>query len=174
MGWETSILAPGITSISSFIRLAKSSQLSAEVHSDLSFKTIIKSPLSIGIGSVGISPLPIFVTIVLISGNFAFRIFSYLVVVSIICVNELPVIIVALIAKSPSSIVGINSPPIFWKTTNAITNNPTAIPKTTFLICNALSKNGVYIFSNHAIILSLKFSLCSVFLDKNIALIIGT
>ena len=69
------MFAPGIASISSFIKLAKSSQLSADVHSDLSFKTIIKSPLSIGIGSVGISPLPILVTIVLISGNFAFNIF---------------------------------------------------------------------------------------------------
>ncbi|MNR40882.1 hypothetical protein D3C85_1592120 [compost metagenome] len=79
----------------------------------MSFSTIIISPLSIGIGSVGISPLPILVTMVLISGNLAFRIFSYSVVVFIICERELPVIIVAFKAKSPSSIVGMNSPPIF-------------------------------------------------------------
>ncbi|MNL23782.1 hypothetical protein D3C87_1451850 [compost metagenome] len=144
IGCEISILAPGMISISSFMAFAKSSQLwYLPFHSFLSFRTIIKSPLSIGIGSVGISPLPILVTIVLISGNLAFNNFSYFVVVSTICVSELPVIIVALIAKSPSSIVGINSPPIFWKMINAKTKNPREMPKTTFLNCNALFKKGV-------------------------------
>ena len=46
--------------------------------------------------------------------------------------------------------------------------------KTSFLKRNAPSKNGAYIFSNQAIILSLKLILCSVFLDKNMALIMGT
>ncbi|MNX24281.1 hypothetical protein D3C86_542980 [compost metagenome] len=124
--------------------LAISSQLRyLPFHSFLSFKTIIRSPLSIGIGSVGISPLPILVTIVLISGNLAFRICSYLVAVSTICESELPVIMVALIAKSPSSIVGINSPPMFWKTIKAKANNPIAIERTTFLNSKAFFNNGV-------------------------------
>src|SRR5690242_5073255 len=132
------------------------------------------SPFSIGIGSVGISPLPIFVTMVFISGNFAFNIFSHWVVVFIIEVNELPVIILVSKARSPSSMVGINSPPIFWKINKATANKPIEIKRTIFLAFNALFNSGMYFCSNQDIIRSLKLVLCSVFFDKNKEVIMGT
>ena len=69
MGCSNERLQPGIALIFSFIFSAKSSLLNAVVHCFLSFSTIIISALSIGIGSVGISLVPIFVTTSLTSGN---------------------------------------------------------------------------------------------------------
>ena len=111
MGCETSMFAPGIFMSSAFILPPNSSVVSLVFHSLLSFKVIIKSALSLGLGSVGISPLPILLTTLMTSGNFSLIIFSYAVVVFIICESEEPVIIVELMAKSPSSNFGINSPP---------------------------------------------------------------
>src|SRR3989344_2927900 len=69
MGCENSVVTPGISSKVSSIFSINSSLESADVHSSLSFRRIIMSPASIGIGSVGISAEPILVTIILISGN---------------------------------------------------------------------------------------------------------
>ena len=53
---------------------ANSGNVFADVHSFLSFKITIISAASIGIGSVGTSPLPIFVTTFITSGKCDFKI----------------------------------------------------------------------------------------------------
>ena len=121
-----------------FIFSESSSQVAADVHSDLSFKIIIISAASVGIGSVGISPLPIFPITFCTSGNLFFRICAA-------CIHAFDVVLILLLcstlvstAKSPSGNSGINSPPNFVKTNMAITNSETEIPITVFWNFNTL------------------------------------
>ncbi|MNL49962.1 hypothetical protein D3C87_1729380 [compost metagenome] len=88
---------------------------------------------SIDIGSVGTSAAPILLTTCSTSGKFFRIIFSILVVVAIVFDNEVPVFRTGWITKSPSSSVGINSPPMVANKTTDITNKPIA-PKSTFLV----------------------------------------
>ena len=99
------------------------------VHSFLSFKTIIKSVASGGIGSDGISPLPVFPTTALTSGNSFINLDACILVV-ILCESDVPCGILNSKAKSPSSNCGINSPPIFEKMKPVIINNANAAATT--------------------------------------------
>ena len=63
------VVIPGISATALPIFSANSLKVLAEVHSDLSFKITIISAASIGMGSVGTSPLPILVTTFSTSGN---------------------------------------------------------------------------------------------------------
>ena len=83
MGWVNSVVTPGMLSRVSSIFSIISSLVLAEVHSDLSFMITMASAASMGMGSVGISALPILETISIISGNLALSICSALVVASI-------------------------------------------------------------------------------------------
>ena len=131
-----------MTSKTSAILFAKSSLLDAETHSDLSFKIIIKSAASTGIGSVGISPEPILETTCKTSGKLSNNNFSALVVAFIVLLNELPVITLVSTAKSPSSSVGINSPPKLLKTINEKINKIAVTVTTTTLVRIANFKIG--------------------------------
>ena len=112
MGCKNPKLTPGIEfSKVVCIFSANSSFDSAETHSFLSFKMIIKSHASIGIGSVGISAVPIFPTTCFTSGNLAKRILDILEVVSTVLVRLVPIIKRVSTAKSPSSKEGMNSAP---------------------------------------------------------------
>ena len=112
----------------------------AEVHSFLGFNTIIISPASIGIGSVGISPLPIFVTTISTSGKRSFNILAALFVYSIVVVILLPGKIRASTAKSPSSKAGINSPPKRDITKTAIVKSESTTAKIIVRTFKALIK----------------------------------
>ena len=142
MGCENSVVTPGRSSSTFSISCVNSSLVFPEVHSLLSFKIIIISAASIGIGSVGISDEPIFDTIIFISGNLTFNNFSAFVVVSISCESELPEAIIMWVAMSPSSKFGINSPPKFEKINNETANNPNETPIINPLISSAFSKIG--------------------------------
>ncbi len=124
-----------MSSNASAILFANSSLLDAETHSDLSFRIIIKSPASTGIGSVGISPEPILETTCKTSGKLSKSIFSAFVVAFIVFESELPVITRVSTAKSPSSSVGINSPPKFLNTITAITKSPKVLVRIIALLC---------------------------------------
>ena len=94
---------------------------------------------SIGIGSVGTSPLPILVTTFSTSGNCVLRICAAFWVLAIVVFKLLPVKTLVSTAKSPSSNAGINSPPnvVNIKTAkmkNAITDNKTVLGKLTTLL----------------------------------------
>ena len=143
IGWENSVNAPGISDKACSIFSISSSFVSAEVHSLLSFKRIIISPASIGIGSVGISAEPILVTIIFTSGNLSLNIFSACVVASTSWDNELPDAMIKCVAISPSSNVGMNSPPNELKTNKLATNKPMATAIIAALTCSAFSKIGV-------------------------------
>ena len=116
-------MVPKTTSNSFPIFSASSGNVFAEVHSDLSFKIIITSPASIGIGSVGTSPLPILETIFMTSGNLLFKIADAFVALSMLVFKLLPGNTLISKAKSPSSNAGINSPPKKVSVTIAETNN---------------------------------------------------
>ena len=90
--------------------------------------TII-SAASIGIGSVGTSPLPILVTTFSISGNLSNKIFDAFCVYSTVVAKLLPVKTLVSIAKSPSSNAGINSPPKNEKAIKLEINKPTTADK---------------------------------------------
>ncbi|MNU83140.1 hypothetical protein D3C71_728340 [compost metagenome] len=142
MGCENSVVTPGISSNTSSICFISSSLESAEVHSSLSFNRMIISPASMGIGSVGISAEPILVTIILISGKRFFNSFSAFVVVSTSWESELPEAMMTCVAISPSSKVGMNSPPNLPNTMNAMSKRTTAIPTTMAFIFKAPSNIG--------------------------------
>ena len=103
-----------------------SSLVFALVHSALGLSAIIMSALSTGIGSVGISALPILVTICFISGYFVLSNFSPIVVASVIWLRLVPCDMLNSAAKSPSSRFGMNSPPSFENAARLITNAHTA------------------------------------------------
>ena len=121
---------PGTSCKAILIFSDNSLKVVADVHCDLSFKIIIISLASIGIGSVGTSPLPIFVTTIFTSGNFDLRICAAFCVLSIVVFKLLPVKTRVSTAKSPSSSAGINSPPKNDSVTIAIINSPITDPIT--------------------------------------------
>ncbi|MNI10267.1 hypothetical protein D3C73_633710 [compost metagenome] len=102
---------PGTSANAALIFVASSGKVCAEVHCFLSFKITIISEASIGIGSVGTSPLPILVTTFSTSGNLLFKIWAAFCVLSMVVVRLLPGRTRVSTAKSPSSSEGINSPP---------------------------------------------------------------
>ena len=123
---------------------ASSSNVLADVQCFLSFKITIISAASIGIGSVGISPEPIFVTTFKTSGNLSNNIFAVFWVDSIVVLNDEPGNNLASTAKSPSSNLGINSPPIFNNTTNDIPKNTNAVAITVLGKLKTLFRIGLY------------------------------
>ena len=122
---------------------ASSSRLRALVHSFLSFNSIVISHASIGIGSVGISEAPIFPITSFTSGNFFISKSEACVILSIVWLRELPVSNLVSTAKSPSSNVGINSPPNVLKIIRLMINRPTAILTTSNFIFKAPFIRGV-------------------------------
>ena len=156
------------------ILLASSSLEEAEVHSSLSFKMIIKSQASIGIGSVGISAVPIFPTTFLTSGKFASKIWDAFPVASMVLVRLVPVIKRVSTAKSPSSSEGINSAPSCLKAKMLNTNNAAMTVITNFWRRSNAFNIGVYFDRMAFTILSLMVSFVEIFFDKNIEEIIGT
>ena len=120
---------------------ANSSNVFAETQSFLSFKMIIKSEASIDIGSVGISPAPILVTIFSISGKRLINNLDAFCVASNVVFKELPLNNLVSTAKSPSSNFGINSPPkVVNKMIDPI-NNAIVNPTICFGIFNAFINN---------------------------------
>ena len=91
MGWVNSISIPGIIDKASLNLSASSSFDSAETHSPFGFSETITSLSSIDIGSVGTSAAPIRLTTWSTSGKLSSRIFSILVVVSMVLLREVPV-----------------------------------------------------------------------------------
>ena len=102
------------------------------------------SAISIGIGSVGISATPIRAVTVLISGKLSNRIVSIFLETLIDSDNELPGLMSACIARSPSSSWGTNSPPILEKIKPAIRSNTAAADKTISFSLRAPFNNGIY------------------------------
>ncbi len=94
---------------------------------------------SIGIGSVGTSPLPIFVTTFSTSGKRVFKMCAAFCVPSIVVFRLLPVNTRVSTAKSPSSNAGMNSPPMFDKMIIAETNITNTVAITDFGNCNTFS-----------------------------------
>ncbi|MCY1545127.1 hypothetical protein D9M68_810540 [compost metagenome] len=84
------MVTPGISLAASAIFSDNSSKVLAEVHSDFFFKLIIMSPMSIGKGSVGISLLPILVTIFFTSGKRSFKIPTTFCTCSMVVLRLLP------------------------------------------------------------------------------------
>ena len=83
-----------------------------------------------GIGSVGTSPLPIFETTFSTSGNFVIKIADACFAALILTLRLLPGNTRVSSAKSPSSRVGINSPPNCIKTIIATANNASTVLST--------------------------------------------
>ena len=126
IGCEISASKPGIVFRVSSIFSISSAVVSAEVHSAFGLSATMMSALSTGIGSVGISALPMRLTTCLISGYSAFRSFSALEQLSTICESEVPCDMLISTAKSPSSRLGMNSPPRKWKATALMQKSETA------------------------------------------------
>ena len=114
------------------------------------------SPASKGIGSVGISALPIFVTTFVISGKLANKSFTASCVDAIEVFKLLPVKRRVSTAKSPSSNDGINSPPILVNKSTATPNNTTVTPIINLGIPNTLCKTGWYFLSIKAMNISVQ------------------
>ena len=121
---------------------ANSSNVPADTQSFLSFKIIIKSDASIVIGSVGISPAPIFVTIFSISGKRSINNLDAFCVASNVVLIEPPLKTLVSTAKSPSSNFGINSPPNVVNKMIAPINKAMVNPTICFGIFNAFINNG--------------------------------
>ena len=122
----------------------KPSLVEAVVHSSISLlRMMYISAISIGIGSVGISATPIRAVTVLISGKFSNRIVSIFFETSMDSVSELPGLINACIAISPSSSCGTNSPPILENINPAIISRTAADDNTISLSRSAPFNNGL-------------------------------
>ena len=143
MGWVSSMFTPGRTDKASSIAscISSRSQTSSR-HVSIGFIETIMSPRSTGMGSVGISAEPIRVTTCRISGNFSNKIFSALPNVSTTWVSDVPCIIEISTVKSPSSSVGMNSPPILLKIKRLTANSATTAAMTAILKRRANSKTG--------------------------------
>ncbi|MNR07462.1 hypothetical protein D3C85_1235800 [compost metagenome] len=146
----------------------------AETHSFFGFKITIISPASKGIGSVGISALPILVTIFCTSGKLSNRILDAFCVVSMVLFRLLPVSRRVSTAKSPSSNCGINSPPKVPITKTAMAKSESVAAKIDFGNCNTRFNKGWYRRSNQITNLSVMVFLCESFLFRNRADIMGT
>ena len=174
IGCEISASKPGIVFRVSSIFSISSAVVSAEVHSAFGLSATMMSALSTGIGSVGISALPMRLTTCLISGYSAFRSFSALEQLSTICESDVPCDMVISTAKSPSSRLGINSPPRKWKATALMHKSETAPVITSLYRAKTHSRTGRYQPCNFSIILSLKVLRTCPFLLRKSALAIGT
>ena len=121
---------------------ANSSNVFAETQSFLSFKIMIKSDASIVIGSVGISPAPILVTIFSTSGKRSINNLEAFCVASNVVLIEAPLRTLVSTAKSPSSNFGINSPPRLFNKNKAPIKSAMVIPTICFGIFNAFINKG--------------------------------
>ena len=151
MGWEISASNPGMALKVSSIFSISSGVVLAEVHSAFGFSAIMMSARSTGIGSVGISALPIRLTTCLISGYSFLSSFSVLLQLSTICDNEVPCDILISTAKSPSSRLGMNSPPRYLKPTILTQKRATAPVMTSLLRAKTQSRTGRYHACNFSI-----------------------
>ena len=102
---------PGTSCNASPIFSLNSLNVLADVHCFLGFKITIISLASMGIGSVGTSPLPILVTTFSTSGKRVNSILAACWVEAMAVGKLLPVNTLVSTAKSPSSNAGINSAP---------------------------------------------------------------
>ncbi len=141
----------------SLIFCDSSSHVSADVHCDLSFKIIIISLASIGIGSVGISPLPVFPTIFSISGNFSNNTCADCIQASLEVRILLPVRTRVSTAKSPSGNSGINSPPKLLNTKSDRINKANDVTNVIFGNFKIRSNNRCCLAIKKSIILSDQF-----------------
>ena len=174
IGCEISASRPGMALRVSSIFSISSGVVLAEVHSAFGFRAIMMSARSTGIGSVGISALPMRLTTCLISGYSFLSSFSALLQLSTICESDVPCDILISTAKSPSSRLGINSPPRYLKPTTLTQNKATAPVMTSLLRASTQSRIGRYQPCNFSIILSEKvFLLCTLRLNRS-ELAIGT
>ncbi len=90
MGCDISASSPGmVLRVSSIISISSDVDF-AEVHSALGFNATMMSARSTGMGSVGISALPMRLTTCFISGNFRFSNASALPHVFTICDSDVP------------------------------------------------------------------------------------
>ena len=126
MGCEISASSPGMVLSVSSIFSINSGVVVADVHSALGLRAIMMSARSTGIGSVGISALPMRLTTCFTSGYSALSNCSALVQLSTICDSEVPCAMLISTAKSPSSKLGMNSPPRYLKPTRLTQNRATA------------------------------------------------
>ena len=174
MGWVSSASRPGMFfSVSDIIAMSWS-VVFAEVHSAFGFSATMMSARSTGIGSVGISALPIRLTTCFTSGYLAFRSCSALLQLSTICESDVPCAILISMAKSPSSRLGMNSPPKNLKPTPLTQNSATAMVMTSLRRCSVHSNIGRYHSCSLASILSETVSWVCTFLLRNVQLAIGT
>ena len=144
IGWVNSISKSGIACNFSLNKSANSSLEFADTHWLLGLNLIITSLSSIDIGSVGTSAAPILETTCLTSGKLFSKICSILVVISAVLVNDVPVFNTGCITKSPSSNVGINSPPILVNAKTVTNSKPNDKPITAFLFFKANFITGSY------------------------------
>ena len=114
-----------VFSVSSIISMSSGVDF-AEVQSALGFNATMMSARSTGIGSVGISALPMRLTTCFISGNLRFSSVSALPHVSTMHESDVPCAMLISTAKSPSSSVGMNSPPRNLNATRLTANSATA------------------------------------------------
>ena len=91
IGWVNSTSIPGMILSASLNLSANSSLLSALTHSSFGFSFMMTSLSSIDMGSVGTSAAPIRLTTWSTSGKFFKRIFSILVVISMVFPSDVPV-----------------------------------------------------------------------------------
>ena len=103
---------------------------------------MIKSDASIVIGSVGISPAPILVTIFSTSGKRSINNLEAFCVASNVVLIEAPLKTLVSTAKSPSSSLGINSPPRLFNKNKAPIKSAMVKPTICFGIFNAFINNG--------------------------------
>ena len=127
-----------------FMRDTSSSFEEPSGHSDLSFNRIIRSQASKGIGSVGISDVPIFPTTCRTSGNCFCRISAAFSVTLMVLSIDVPGMRRVSTARSPSSRLGINSPPNVKNSARLAENRITATSTTHLLQIIKPESKGAY------------------------------
>ena len=174
MGCVISTSMPGMTLRASSIFSISSSLVFADVHWAFGIKDMSMSARSTGMGSVGISELPMRVTACFTSGNCAFSIFSACMVLSTICESDVPCAMLISAAKSPSSRLGMNSPPNLLKTSRLIANSTTIEAISVLLQLRLFVMTGRYHPLSFSMRRSDRLRLCVLSLLRNNALAIGT
>ena len=142
MGCDISTRNPSTSLIASSIFSESSACVLALVHSLLGLSCIIMSPRSIGMGSVGISELPMRVTTCFTSGKRFFSIFSASVVLAIILDRLVPCFMLTSAQRSPSSKLGINSPPMREKINKATASRAIPVATMALLYLRLTRSNG--------------------------------
>ncbi len=158
MGCEISASMPGMVRSTSSIRSMSSGAVRAEVHSAFGFSATMMSARSTGMGSVGISALPMRLTTCFTSGKRARSNFSACVVVATICEREVPCAMLISTAKSPSSRLGMNSPPRYLNPTTLTQNRATVAVMMSLFCRKARRSKGAYHCCNLRMIRSAMFS----------------